>query len=259
MPIEATRVESPGWWLKRLGKKILDERDDRHEDGETEPGLTTLRKFAEGRPPLPAVQGVDPKEAREWMRDARTNWTSLVIDATAERMRVDGFRFGEATRGSKSSQQADDEANRIWQENSLDADSGLVHYGALSQRRAFMLVERGSDGRPVLTHETPTQVAVEYERGSRRKVAAGLKLWRDDWTGTTRATLWLPDQIHYFATRRATPVFATSTAELRAWDAWATPDVPDGVEANTLGVVPLVPFVNRRNRRPRGSRSTKTS
>ncbi|MFG2292067.1 phage portal protein [Streptomyces sp. NPDC048603] len=252
MPVEASEPESPGWWLKRLGKQILDERDDRHEDGETVPGLTTLRKFAEGTPPLPDVQGVDPREAREWMRDARTNWASLVIDATTERMRVDGFRFGTAQSRGRANRQADDDANRIWQENSLDADSGLVHYGALSQRRAFVLVERGDDGRPVLTHETPTQVAVEYEQGSRRRVAAGLKLWRDDWTGDTRATLWLPDRIHHFTTRRAHPVFAASTAELRTWDAWATPDAADGVEANGLGVVPLVPFVNRRNRRPQG-------
>lgn len=252
MPVDASESETPGWWLKRLGRKILDERGDRHIGAETEPGLTTLRNYAEGRPPLPAVQGVDPNEAAEWMRDARTNWTSLVIDATAERMRVDGFRFGEAKPGSSGSQQADDEANRIWQENSLDADSGLVHYGALSQRRAFMLVERGESGRPVLTHETPTQVAVEYEQGSRRKVAAGLKLWRDDWTGNTRATLWLPDSIHHFATRRENPVFASSSAELRTWDAWSTPELADGVDVNTLGIVPLVPFVNRRNRRPEG-------
>ncbi|MGW6855790.1 phage portal protein [Streptomyces xanthophaeus] len=252
MPVDASESESPGWWLKRLGKKILDEREDRLTDGECDPGLTTLRRYVEGRPPIPTVQGVDPREAREWMRDARTNWTSLVIDATAERMRVDGFRFGEAKPGRTASQKSDDEANRIWQENSLDADSGLVHYGALSQRRAFMLVERGPDGRPVLTHETPTQVAVEYEQGSRRKVAAGLKMWRDDWTGDTRATLWLPDHIHHFTTRRTNPVFAVSTAELRTWDAWTTPDSPDGVDVNLLKLVPLVPFVNRRNRRPEG-------
>ncbi|CAO0836170.1 Phage portal protein, SPP1 Gp6-like OS=Streptomyces microflavus OX=1919 GN=Smic_81350 PE=4 SV=1 [Streptomyces microflavus] len=133
MPIDATRVESPGWWLQRLGKKMLDEREDSRPDadGEITPGLNTLRRYAEGKAPLPHVPGVDPREVAEWMKDARTNWTSLVIDSPTERMAVDGFRFG-AAKGSKSAKAADEDANRIWQENQMDADSDLVHYGAMS-------------------------------------------------------------------------------------------------------------------------------
>lgn len=254
MPIDATQVESPGWWLQRLGKKLLDEREDSPPDehGEVTPGLDTLRRYAEGNPPLPHVPGVDPREVREWMKDARTNWTSLVIDSPVERMHVDGFRFGDLDDDSDSAKIADEEANRIWQENSLDADADLVHYGALSQRRAFVLVEKGDDGRPVLTHETPRQVAVEHVQGSQRKLAAGLKLWRDDWTGNTRATLWTPDRIHDFVTKTDAPVFSGRSATLRGWDAMALPNASDGERPNDLKVVPLVPFINRRNRRPRG-------
>ncbi|WP_069752967.1 phage portal protein [Streptomyces sp. EN16] len=257
MPIDATKVESPGWWLQRLGKKLLDERDDRvGDDNEVTPGLTSLRHAAEGKPKLPHVPGVDPREIKEWMRDARTNWLSLVIDSPGERLGVDGFRFDDAGSDRESADDArvsDSEANRIWQENSMDADSALVHYGAMSQRRAFVLVERGDDGRPVLTHETPTQVSVEHEQGNRRKLAAGLKLWRDDWTGNTRATLWTPTDVHEFTTRTSNPTFSGRAAELRGWDALALPTHPDGSSrTNDLGVVPLVPFINRRNRRPEG-------
>ncbi|MER6485753.1 phage portal protein [Streptomyces virginiae] len=252
MPIEASEVESPGWWLKRLGKRLFDEREDYTDTaGECTPGLDTLRDYAEGRPRMPHVPGVDPREVAAWMRDARTNWTSLVIDSPTERLGVDGFRFGE-DKGESSAKAADEDANRIWQENEMDADSDLVHYGAMSQRRAFVLVERGDDGRPVLTHETPRQVAVEHAQGNRRKLAAGLKLWRDDWTGDTRATLWLPDKIHHFTTSSATPTFALRANELRAWDAWILPNQEENTAANTLGAVPLVPFINRRNRRPEG-------
>lgn len=253
MPIDATKVESPGWWLQRLGKKLLDERDDSRPDcdGEVTPGLDTLRRYAEGKAPLPYVPGVDPREVAAWMHDARTNWTSLVIDSPTERMGVDGFRFGKV-KGGKSAKAADEDANRIWQENGMDADSDLVHYGALSQRRAFVLVEKGDDGRPVLTHETPRQVAVEHLPGNRRKLAAGLKLWRDDWTGDTRATLWTPTEVHQFTTKSQAPVFSGNAASLCGWDALALPSMDDGAGTNTLGMVPLVPFVNRRNRRPEG-------
>ncbi|MDH6625716.1 hypothetical protein M2271_003527 [Streptomyces sp. LBL] len=254
MPIDASKVESPGWWLQRLGKQLLDERPDSRpdEDGEVIPGLNTLRRYAEGKPPLPHVPGVDPREVREWMKDARTNWTSLVIDSPTERMHVDGFRFGEPDDDSDSAKVADKEANRVWQENSLDADADLVHYGALSQRRAFVLVEKGDEGRPVLTHETPRQVAVEHAQGSRRKLAAGLKLWRDDWTGNTRATLWTPDRIFDFTTKSQAPVFSGHSATLRGWDAFALPNSGDGERPNDLKLVPLIPFINRRNRRPEG-------
>lgn len=253
MPIDASKVESPGWWLQRLGKKLLDERDDHLDcDGETEPGLNTLRRYAENKAPLPHVPGLDPREVAEWMKDARTNWTSLVIESPTERMHVDGFRFGEPDDSSDAAKTGDKEANRIWQENSLDADADLVHYGALSQRRGFTLVERGDDGRPVITHETPRQVAVEHAQGSRRKLAAGLKLWRDDWTGNTRATLWTPEKIYDFVTKAEAPVFSGRAAQLRGWDAFALPNQGDGERPNDLSIVPLVPFTNRRNRRLSG-------
>lgn len=251
MAIDAKTPESPGWWLQRLGKRLLDERaDDRDADGEVTPGLDTLRAYAEGRPPLPHVPGVDPREAREWMRDARTNWTSLVIDSPVERMHVDGFRFGGDD--DESAKSADEDANRIWQENAMDADADLVHYGALSQRRAFVLVEKGDDGRPLLSHETPRQVAVEHAQGNRRKLAAGLKLWRDDWTGQTKATLWTPDKVFHFTTKSQAPSFSGRAATLQQWDALSLPNATDGTERNELGMVPLVPFINRRNRRPEG-------
>lgn len=50
MPIDATRVESPGWWLQRLGKRLLDERADSFVEGERIVGLDTLQAYAEGRP-----------------------------------------------------------------------------------------------------------------------------------------------------------------------------------------------------------------
>jgi hypothetical protein len=253
VPIDASKVESPGWWLQRLGKQLLDERpDSRDEDGETTPGLDTLKKYAENKAPLPHVPGIDPREVAEWMKDARTNWTSLVIDSPTERLGVDGFRFGGSDDDGDSAKSADEEANRVWQENSMDADSDLVHYGALSQRRAFVLVEKGDDGRPVLTHETPRQVAVEHAQGNRRKLAAGLKMWRDDWTGQTRATLWTPETVYDFTTKSETPTFSGRAATLRGWDAFALPNARDGERTNDLQLVPFVPFINRRNRRPEG-------
>ncbi len=241
MAVDTSVPQSPGWWLARLGYKILAERDE----------LETLWKYAIGNPNLPDVPGLSPGEVRDWMSVARANWAGLVIDAPAERMGVEGFRFGKGD--AESAKTADADANRIWQENHLDADSDLVHYGALSQRRAFVLVEKGIDGRPVITHETPRQMAVEYEPGSTRRLHAALKLWYDDWTGETKATLWLTDRVYYFTSRRVDPVFPTSPrSALRQWEATALPNSPDGSAVNPAGEPPVVVFTNRRSRRPDG-------
>ncbi|BDM70620.1 hypothetical protein HEK616_41070 [Streptomyces nigrescens] len=247
MALDISKPESPGWWLSRLGYALMRERDDEwvttyRGHRERVPGLDQLREYAEGRAPLPHVPGVDPHQAHEWMRDARTNWTSLVIDSPAERLGVEGFRFGESS-------EADDDANAIWQENGMDAESDLVHYGALSQRRSFVLVDEDDNGRPRMLHKTARQVAIARDPHDPRKIAAGLYLYRDDWTGSTRATLWTPTEYHDFVTSNEEVVFPLRAARLDSWDAWILPDGTESTGPNKLGVVPLVPFVNRRNRR----------
>lgn len=246
MAIDASTPQSPGWWLARLGYALLYEREDHIVHSyrgfpEVVPGLHQLQAYAEGRPPLPHVLGVDPMQARDWMKDARTNWTSLVIDSPAERLGVDGFRFGDASA-------ADDDANKIWQENGMDAESELVHYGALSQRRSFVLVDKSDDGRPRMLHKTARQVAVARDPHDPRRILAGLYLTRDDWTGSSRATLWTPGEFHEFSNPSAEVAFPMHASRLDTWDVWVLPSGKETSGVNELGVVPLVPFVNRRNR-----------
>ncbi|MFB7919216.1 phage portal protein [Streptomyces sp. NPDC056061] len=188
---------------------------------------------------------MDPREAREWMRDARTNWTALVIDSPAERLGVEGFRVGDSST-------ADDDANRIWQENSMDAESEVVHYGALAQRRSFVLVEDDGKGRPRMLHKSARQVVVARDPHNPREIAAGLYMYLDDWTGKSRATLWTRDEVHEFVSDLTDVVFPERAARLDSWDVWTLPSGGETSGPNTLGVVPLVPFVNRRNRRAGG-------
>lgn len=247
MPLDASTVGSPGWWLARLGAGLIHERGDHIEQryvGHSEiiPGLDKLRAYAEGFAPLPHVPGVDPAQAREWMKDARTNWTALVIDSPAERLGVEGFRFGDTS-------EADDDANAIWQENCMDAESELVHYGALSQRRSFVLVEEGDDGRPRLLQKTARQVIVARDPHDPRKIAAGLYVYIDDWTGHSQATLWTPESYWQFDSPYVDVAFPMYSNRLDTWDVWTLPNGEESTGPNPHGMVPLIPFTNRRNRR----------
>jgi hypothetical protein len=250
MAVDASEIGSPGWWLARLGAALIHERGDHYETEfrghrELVPGLDTLQAFADGKPPLPDVPGVEAGQAKKWMQDARTNWSALVIDSPAERLGVDGFRFGDEG-------EADDDANIIWQENRMDAESELVHYGALSQRRSFVLVEKDDKGRPRLLHKTARQVIVARDPHDPRKLAAGLYVYLDDWTGHSQATLWTPESYWQFDSQYTDIAFPLYANRLDTWDVWTLPNGTERTGPNSLKEVPLIPFVNRRNRRPDG-------
>jgi hypothetical protein len=93
---------------------------------------------------------------------------------------------------------------------------------------------------PVVYAEHPTQATVEYEPGSaRRRRAAGLKVWQDDWTGMQMATLYLPDEVYKF---QAPQRIVGGVTEPR----WEPREVRGETwpARNPLGEVPLVEIAN---------------
>lgn len=216
----------PLWWLQRLWKQLAARREY----------AELMRCYYNGDHPLPLV----PDKARDafhrLLRQSRLNVMGLVVDATAERIQVDGFRVGDAPIG-------DDEAHRIWQANNLDGDSDLFLTEAVKTGRAFVLVapNKQDKSRPLVTPEDITQAIVAYEPGNRRRRAAGLKVWTDEWTDQLMATVYLPDKLYKFQAPKPKagdglqgPRWSKRTVDGEAWPA-----------ANPLGVVPLVEVRNR--------------
>lgn len=152
-----------------------------------------------------------------------SNFCRLVVDAVAERLAVVGFRLAGA-------EEADDNLWRIWQRNDLDEGSQLAHIEALVGGRCFLMVWSDETGRAQITVESPRQVIVAHDPGTRQRIAAA-KLWRQD--DEVLATLYLPEAIHRFAGRAADGMSPT------VWERRGD------VIANPLGVVPVVPLVNR--------------
>ncbi|WP_128092255.1 phage portal protein [Streptomyces resistomycificus] len=218
-------VESALWWLERLWDELQERRKY----------VELMRQYCCGDHPLPMIQDKARVAFQRLLRQARSNYVGLVVDATAERMQIDGFRLGDAEAG-------DPEAWRIWQANNLDADSDLVITEAVKVGRAFMLVAPNPDDAttPMVTAEDATQAIVAYRPGSRRERAAGLKCWEDDWTGELMATVYLPDAIHKFRAPKpkhgviGQPKWVAREVQGEPWPA-----------KNPLGAVPLVEVPNR--------------
>lgn len=233
--------DSPDWWLLRLGQRLQDET----------PRFNLLESYWLGDPPLPHGNRKMREAYRRLQRIARTNFGNLVTEAMVERQKVVGFRAG-----SDATIDADKEAWKWWQANDLDANQCLVHRAAAQMSRSYVIVgERAADevyddddvpGGVLITPEDPRQVIHESAPEDRRDVKAALKTWWDDVDGCQRAILFLPDTIHYFATRKR----ARDSAD-PLWTAanWFVDDSehPGGSVVNALGEVPVVPFVNRPN------------
>jgi hypothetical protein len=152
------------------------------------------------------------------------NYMPLVVDAAAERLRVQGFRFG-------SEQDADDDAWQIWQANGLDAESNMVHTEAIKLGCAYWMVQPNGE-LPRITAEHPSQVIVACSPGDRRTRIAGLKKWADG--EFIYANVYLSDRVvKYRTTQRALRL----EREDRRWETI-------GAVSNPLGEVPIIPVPN---------------
>lgn len=159
------------------------------------------------------------------------NWTSVVVQAPAERMSVQGVRLGD-------DDSYDRDAWGIWQRNELDGWSAVHHTSTLTTGYGYALV--WADGEDVsITIEDPEQMYVAYEAGTRRRKAA-LKQWRDEWTGLEFATLYLPDALYKFQTDKPTDELAPEITQHK----WIPRKVDEQVLNNPLDEVPVVEFLN---------------
>jgi len=197
----------------------------------------TYNVYYTGQHPLPDSPPGARSEYLRLMRIARSNWMELIVDAVAERLIVDGVRFGNQLAADV------DIWGTLWQSNSLDAEHGAVHTEALIGGTASVLVWPNPEdptGVPSITTEHPTEVYVDLEPGDRRKRRGALKVYTDD--DEQYATLWT-------AADGATPAMVYKWERPANGSQWL-PHTDDGDPAwyfeNVLGAVPVVPFLNKR-------------
>lgn len=217
---------TPEWWIDRLLAKLWADV----------PRMERMDRYHRGDHDLPFVRDEEvAAEYRALLRRSKSNFMRVVIDAGVERQNVLGFRTG------------DDEADRLahewWDANGLDSESPLGFESAQTLGRTYLSVWTGEtvDDVPRIAFEDARQTIVEHVPGDRRKRAAGLKVWADEWTGETRVNLYLPDALLKFR-QAGGPTDQSSrrvpTAGRRSWE--LIEEVP-----NPFGAVTLIPLVNR--------------
>jgi hypothetical protein len=169
-------TDTPAWWLRRLELELTNRIDE----------MQAYRDLVDDVHPLPDSQ----ETARKFRRIAglsTTNLTGLAVEATAERMSVEGIRIGDEP-------DADKDVWDMLQRCDFDEGSQDAITAALVYSRSFISVEPPTSGRPARLHyEDPRQVVLAtWPDGSRR---AALKVFTDGWTGTTFGTLYTPGYV----------------------------------------------------------------
>lgn len=202
--------------LKRLSDKL---------DGSAG-RLHVLEQYYNGEQPTSYLS----PEAREALGDRlRTlciNFPRLAVHAVAERLEPTGFRIngGDAP---------DTSVWATWRRCRMIDGAAQAHVDALALGRSFVIVWAGRDGRPLITVESPHQVAVLRDPAT-REVTAALKRWVGD--GKGHAVLYGPDTITRYTS--AANVEDPAAMPATSWELAET-------ISNPLGVVPVVPIVNR--------------
>jgi hypothetical protein len=222
---EPADVGSARWWLRRLETELAERQSE----------MNAYRALVDDQHPAPD----SIETSRKFQRIAglaTTNLTGLAVEATAERMSVEGVRIGDEPDSDKSVW--DD----IWQRSDFDEGSQQAITSALVYSRAFVSVAppATSDAAATLHYEDPRQVVMACRPNGTRGPA--LKVFTDEWTGMTFGTLYT-DQLVVRMERSSPPGRPDSQWVAR----YLGPDMRAGdvVARNPLGQVPFFELQNR--------------
>lgn len=202
--------------IKKLNEKL----------NESRPVLRGLDQYYAGEQPAAFMSEKSREALGNRLQRMAVNIPRVTVTSLQERLELTGFRLDGAA-------EADEGLWRLWRRNRMRDGSAQAHLDALVYGRSYAVVWADAQGNPVVTVESPLQVATLADPVSRR-VTVAFKRWTDV-DGMTRGVLYGPEEIWHLSAGRVVDEEQFPTT---GWTITAT--VP-----NPLGVVPVVPIVNR--------------
>jgi hypothetical protein len=147
--------------------------------------FTELDRYASGRQKL-AYLSPEARIALPALNRIVSNIPGLAVTSLAERLRVTGFKGVDVW--------------AEWLANDLDQLSTILHREALTFGDAYAIAWARRDGSPLVTVESPQQVAV-IKNPADRTITSAVKRWT---TKTeTHAMVYLPDRVEHWRAKTA--------------------------------------------------------
>lgn len=205
--------------------------------------VSNLWAWYRGRQQLPDVPARYQSAYRLFLEESATPWARLVVDAIAERLRVQGFRAADDPEAAGA-------AWRAFTRSRLNADQRLVYTEALIGGTGYVSVGRAPSGEAFIVPESSFEVTHEPDLSDRAVVAGALKMYPLAWDQTVWVTeLYRPEATYRWLAELekaprsvgAFPIDETRAARRLEWELTGEPT------PNDVGVVPVIPFENRVN------------
>ena len=182
--------------------------------------LDQLDAYFQGEQRLRHIGLMVPPELRDFV--TIINVPGMAVTEPTIRQRIKAFyRAGDSTRPDGALAEA-------WEANNLASEAPLLAQEKKVFGRAFITVgaNESDPDRPLVRVEEPRQIGCTVD-SRRRRLVEVLRLYRDDATKSTKATLYLPD---------------STVHVVRGRSGWLVEDRDD----HGLGVVPVVLCLHRR-------------
>lgn len=222
---------TPEWWLRTLHARLIARR----------PHVELCRDYYDGRHRLAFASQKFAETFGGLFGAFSDNWCGLVVDASVERLRVQGFRVGEEPQGDR-------EAQEIWQRNNADSESQLAFTEAHVAGECIATAWFDKDKKAEITWEPADCAVVAVDPKNRRNRLAGARFWVDEW-GYEHAELFLPDKVYLWKSKTERKGSSIINASRVHWvaDSSIAGSVSDGTMStmpNPLRVVPMIPLTN---------------
>jgi hypothetical protein len=168
------------------------------------PLFERLERYAEGIHRLQFATSRFRQTFGNLFHEFADNWMQLIIDASVERLCIQGFRFDTENEGQYAFE-GDRDAWSMFRDNQLDAQSDVAHTEAVKLGKAYLLVDPHDitpNGNPTISVEHPANSVVACQAGNRLRRNAGLKEWTDH-SGYVFANVFMPEGTYFFQTNKA--------------------------------------------------------
>jgi hypothetical protein len=212
----------------------------------------TYRDYLEGRHPMLFPTDEYRRAFGTTMRNFFYNRCATVVDAHADRMRVQGFgssdedeyrarryRGEQVTRDTATIAQR---AQQVWDANQMDVREGQIDKEAFAMGDGYLLVEQDQEtGDPYLWPQRADEIRVRYDDTKPGRIELAAKAWIDE-DQHVRLNLMFRDRIEKYRTAQKSISGMPTRPEA------FVPYTPDGepwpVPLNLDDTVPLFHFAN---------------
>ncbi|QIK82408.1 phage portal protein [Sanguibacter sp. HDW7] len=227
MSIDVKTVQSPGWWLQRLSRKM----DDRQKM------VSDLFARYEGDAPVPSSLRDAPESAKRFFKAARTAFAEMIVKSVKYPLRLQGVATGVDT-----GEGGDPAAWRMVVRSGMRTEGDDAIRLALTAGNGYAIVGMHGD-EPRYTSEDPRQVVTIHDPVVQSEVLAAAKFFHHDVDERAYAYLYRPGRVWRAFTDRKRPNGARFASSWK-WD----PEF-GGEEGQALpeGCEKLVPVFRYRN------------